>query len=74
MTEQELIALWHGADRAKDIAQRLGIRPTYLTVEWRRLKREHKLPPGERPRNPTPGNEDEFLRRLDAAHPERRSK
>jgi transposase-like protein len=87
MTEQQLIALWHSPERAKELAQRLGIEQRQLRLAWRRLKRDRKLPPGDRPRNTSSGrieepvvgdqcrisgDDNEFLRLLNAEHPNRK--
>jgi hypothetical protein len=85
---ERLVALWHDGETCPVIARRIGMTQTGLTMEWRRLKRQGRLPTDRR-RNASQSFEDEtsdgsdgrpriktqsdrLLKRLHAVHPERR--
>ncbi len=54
--EAELIRCWLGSNSLAQIARDLGLTQTLIEREWRRLRREGKLPNGRRTRgidNPT---------------------
>ena len=44
MTDDELIRLWHTNETATNLAHEFGINEGTLLMNWRRLKKEGKLP------------------------------
>jgi len=56
VSDEELVRLWHTDETGHDIATGLGIEPRVLYAAWRRLKREDKLPRGDRYHRGNPPN------------------
>jgi hypothetical protein len=85
--DAQLVALWHDLETCPAIARRLGVRQTWLTLQWRRLRQQDRLPTDRR-RNaserrvdessdgadgrPTIKTRDRLLKRLIAVHGEPR--
>ena len=42
--DDQLVALWHGRETCPVIARRLGVNPTWLRLQWRRLRYNGKIP------------------------------
>src|SRR5262249_41925900 len=42
--DAQLVALWHDPETRPAIARRLGVRQTWLTLQWRRLRQQDRLP------------------------------
>ncbi|HUC75798.1 MAG TPA: hypothetical protein VMS04_10935 [Vicinamibacterales bacterium] len=42
--DDQLVALWHGRETCPVIARRLGVNPTWLRLQWRRLRYNGKFP------------------------------
>jgi len=88
LDDEQLVALWHGRETCPDIARRVGVNPTWLRLQWRRLRYSGKIPKDGR-RNarvtrddeaaadhvdgrPSLKKRDRLLRRLVAVHGEPR--
>jgi transposase-like protein len=77
--DAQLVALWHDPETCPAIARRLGVSQTWLTLQWRRLRQQDRLPTDRR-RNasdgadgrPTIKTRDRLLKRLIAVHGEPR--
>jgi len=85
--DAQLVALWHDPETCPAIARRLGVSQMWLTIQWRRLRQEDRLPTDRR-RNasqrfvdessdgadgrPTIETRDRLLKRLIAVHGEPR--
>ena len=85
--DAQLVALWHDSETCPAIARRLGVSQMWLTLQWRRLQQEDRLPTDRR-RNaserrvdessagadgrPTIKARDRLLKRLIAVHGEPR--
>ena len=85
--DAQLVALWHDPETCPAIARRLGVSQTWLTLQWRRLRQQDRLPMDRR-RNASERRVDEssdgadgrpdlkkcdrLLRRLIAVHGEPR--
>jgi hypothetical protein len=85
--DAQLVALWHAPETCPAIARRLGVSQTWLTLQWRRLQQQDRLPTDRR-RNaserrvdessagadgrPTIKARDRLLKRLIAVHGEPR--
>ena len=85
--DAQLAALWHEPETCPAIARRLGVSQTWLTLQWRRLRQQDRLPTDRR-RNaserrvdessdgadgrPTIKTRDRLLKRLIAVHGEPR--
>ena len=44
LDDDQLVALWHGRETCPVIARRLGVNPTWLRLQWRRLRYNGKIP------------------------------
>src|SRR6516225_10057460 len=42
--DAQLVALWHDPETCPAIARRLGVSQTWLTLQWRRLRQQDRLP------------------------------
>jgi len=84
--DAQLVSLWHDTETCPAIARRLGVSQTWLTLQWRRLRQQDRLPTDRR-RNaserrvessdgadgrPTIKTRDRLLKRLIAVHGEPR--
>jgi hypothetical protein len=85
--DAQLVALWHERETCPIIARRLGVNEMWLTLQWRRLRQQDRLPTDRR-RNaserrvnessdgadgrPTIKTRDRLLKRLIAVHGEPR--
>jgi len=85
--DAQLVALWDDPETCPAIARRLGVSQTWLTLQWRRLRQQDRLPTDRR-RNASERRVDEssdgadgrpdlkkcdrLLRRLIAVHGEPR--
>src|SRR5215472_9426248 len=85
--DAQLVALWDDPETCPAIARRLGVSQTWLTLQWRRLRQQDRLPTDRR-RNaserrvdessdgadgrPTIKTRDRLLKRLIAVHGEPR--
>ena len=85
--DAQLVALWHDPKTCPAIARHLGVSQTWLTLQWRRLRQQDRLPTDRR-RNaserrvdessdgadgrPTIKTRDRLLKRLIAVHGEPR--
>src|SRR5262249_54964482 len=85
--DAQLVALWHDPETCPAIARRLGVRQTWLTLQWRRLRQQDRLPTDRRRTaserrpdassdgadgRPTIKTRDRLLKRLIAVHGEPR--
>jgi hypothetical protein len=57
--DAQLVALWHDPETCPAIARRLGVSQTWLTLQWRRLRQQDRLPTDRR-RNASERRVDEF--------------
>src|SRR5215475_14835840 len=46
--DAQLVALWDDPETCPAIARRLGVRQTWLTLQWRRLRQQDRLPTDRR--------------------------
>jgi hypothetical protein len=46
--DAQLVALWHDPETCPAIARRLGVSQTWLTLQWRRLRQQDRLPTDRR--------------------------
>jgi len=44
LDDDQVVALWHGRETCPVIARRLGVNPTWLRLQWRRLRYNGKIP------------------------------
>jgi len=44
LDDDQLVALWHGRETCPVIARRLGVNPTWLRLQWRRLRYNGEIP------------------------------
>ena len=44
LDDDQLVALWHGRETCPVIARRVGVNPTWLRLQWRRLRYNGKIP------------------------------
>jgi hypothetical protein len=44
LDDEQLVALWRTRETCPDIARRLGVNPTWLRLQWRRLRYNGKIP------------------------------
>jgi len=58
--DAQLVALWHDPETCPAIARRLGVSQTWLTLQWRRLQQQDRLPTDRR-RNASERRVDESI-------------
>jgi transposase-like protein len=42
--DEQLVALWRTRETCSDVARRVGVNPTWLRLQWRRLRCNGKIP------------------------------